>query len=379
MQVRRSGWGGIAWAVAVALGVIGAGALRAQNPPAGKKAAGKVPSKLRNQGGVPLKKALPNAADPLAKPQEKEKAEPAGSFHYRFKLIVFDGTALMTKYYPSRLGTTAPVILMVHEKDRSGKDFEDPILDLKGRGLAEHLQGQGYAVLIPDLRGQGTNQRRALSPKDWRQMVDDLQAAYHFLIDRHNRGELNLSKLGVLGVGEGANLASAWLSTSGGAVASEGRLSDASALALISPMAEGEGLRLGPVMAQLANRFPIQIIVGEHDPVSGDPVRAVQPIVKRSPQNKVEFKDSQFHGYKLLKLDPQVTSDLTKFFEGTIKYKAGEWEPRYNLNPVAYSDIEVVRHAKSQEGEPAKEAAPARKEAEPKAKAEAAAKKGEGK
>ncbi len=281
----------------------------------------------------------------------------------------------MTKYYPSRLGTTAPVILMVHEKDRSGKDFEDPILDLKGVGLAEHLQAQGYAVLIPDLRGQGTNPRRALAPKDWRQMVDDLQSAYHFLLDRHNRGELNVGKFGVLAIGEGANLAAAWLSTPGGAVASEGRVSDASALALISPMAEGEGLRLGQVMAQLANRFPIQIIVGEHDLISGDPVRAVQPIVKRGQQNKVDFKDSPFHGYKLLKLEPQVTTDLTRFFEGTIKYKTGEWEPRYNLNPVAYSDIEVVRHNRNQEAEPA----PAKKEAEPKANANPAAKKAEAK
>jgi hypothetical protein len=363
MQIRRSGWGGIAVTFAVALGMIGVGALHAQNPPAAKKAPGKIPSKIRNQGGVPLKKALPNAADPLAKPQEKEKGDAAGSFHYRFRMQVAEDVILMTKYYPSRLGTTAPVILMIHEKDRSGKDFEDPILDLKGVGLAEHFQAQGYAVLIPDLRGQGTNPRRALSPRDWRQMIDDLQGAYHFLLDRHNRGELNVGKLGILAIGEGANLAAAWLSTPGGAVASEGRVSDASALALISPMAEGEGLRLSQVMAQLANRLPIQIIVGEHDLVSGDPVRAVQPIVKRGQQNKVDFKDSQFHGYKLLKLEPQVTTDLARFFEGTIKYKTGDWEPRYNLNPVAYSDIEVVRHNRTQEAEPAA----AKKEAEPKA------------
>ena len=40
-------------------------------------------------------------------------------------------------------------------------------------------------------------------------MVDDLQAAYQFLVDRHNRGKLNLAKFGVLALGEGANLAAA--------------------------------------------------------------------------------------------------------------------------------------------------------------------------
>src|SRR5512142_1697026 len=265
MQVRRLGWGGIAVALAGALGTVGVGALRAQDAAPGKKATGKAASKFRDRGGVPLRKALPNAADPLAKagaggrPQEVEA--PLGSSHYRFKMTTFDGTTLATKYYPSRLGTTAPVILMIHERDRSGKDFEGPIADLKGRGLAEYFQGQGYAILIPDLRGHGTNTRRALAPKDWRQMVDDLQVAYQFLLDRHNRGELNVAKLGVLALGEGANLAAAWLSLPGGAVASEGRVSDISALTLISPMAEGEGFRLSQVMAQLADRVPIQIIV----------------------------------------------------------------------------------------------------------------------
>jgi len=76
-------------------------------------------------------------------------------------------------------------------------------------GVAEHLQGQGYAVLAVNLRGQGANVRKAPTPQDWRLMIDDLQAAYQFLVDRHNRGKLNLSKFGVLALGEGANLAAA--------------------------------------------------------------------------------------------------------------------------------------------------------------------------
>ena len=47
----------------------------------------------------------------------------------------------------------------------SRKDFEEPVAELKGQGLAEHLQGEGYAVLSMDLRGQGQNPRRALTPE----------------------------------------------------------------------------------------------------------------------------------------------------------------------------------------------------------------------
>src|SRR4051812_32010063 len=100
MRVRQSGWVGtklkLAVAAAVGLGMVcaGFGVARAQNPP-GKKAINKVRSKVRNQGGVPLKKALPNAADPLAKadagagPPEKEKSALTGSFHYVFKLAAY--------------------------------------------------------------------------------------------------------------------------------------------------------------------------------------------------------------------------------------------------------------------------------------------------
>ena len=66
-------------------------------------------------------------------------------------------------------------------------------------------------------------------------MVGDLQSAYLFLLDRHNRGELNLAKLGVVALGDGANLAAAWAYQPGAAITSEGRPSDLSALALRAP------------------------------------------------------------------------------------------------------------------------------------------------
>ena len=78
--------------------------------------------------------------------------------------------------------------MLIHESGRSRKDFEEPVLDLKGQGLAEHLQELGYAVLSLDLRGQGQNTRRALAVSDRPRLVEDLQAAYYFLVDRHNRG-----------------------------------------------------------------------------------------------------------------------------------------------------------------------------------------------
>ena len=207
MRDRRARW---AWttragvAILVALATIGVGTAQRvsgfQVRPA-KVAKGKAGAPK----GDPLKKGAP-AGDPLADPKIiPPNANPvAGTFHYRFKFRApDDGIALTANYFPSKLGIKAPVILMVHEKNQSSKDFEDPISDLKGQGLAEYMQAQGYAVMTFDLRGHGANIRGPVEAKDWKRMVDDLQAAYVFLVDRNNRGELNLSQLGVIGARRG--------------------------------------------------------------------------------------------------------------------------------------------------------------------------------
>ena len=94
------------------------------------------------------------------------------TFHYTFKLHSFDGTSLAASLYPSKLGSSAPVVMLIHEANRSRKDFEEPVSELKGQGLAEYLQAEGYAVFTMDLRGQGQNPRRALTSSDRPLMAD---------------------------------------------------------------------------------------------------------------------------------------------------------------------------------------------------------------
>ncbi|MGE3821329.1 MAG: hypothetical protein AB7I30_18105, partial [Isosphaeraceae bacterium] len=110
-----------------------------------------------------------------------------------------------------------------------------------------------------------------------------------------------------------------------------------------------------------------------------DTVKRVKAGVEKIRQNKVELYPSSLHGFKLLRLEPEATTHLAKFLEGTVKLRAAEWEPRYNLNPVAFTDVKVVRHkdpekeqAKEPEKEQAKEkemekakAAPPEKKADP--------------
>ena len=314
--------------------------------------------RLRNQGGAPLKKARPEAGDPLAKAdgnnanaKNKVGGNPpaSGIYHYTFKLHSFDGTALAASYYPSKLGSTAPVVMLIHEANRSRKDFEEPVTELKGQGLAEHLQQEGYAIFSMDLRGQGQNPRRALTANDRPLLAEDLQAGYMFLLDRHNRGDFNLAKLGVIALGEGANLAVAWAYHPGAAISTEGRPSDLNALVLLSPMPEGSGYVLRHVLASLAPRVSLALLAGSKDNASKDAVESVRQMVERTKLNKVELFPSSLRGYKLMRLEPKVTSAITRFLDSTIKLHPTEWEPRYNLTPITVSDILTSRQAKTPE------------------------------
>jgi Serine aminopeptidase, S33 len=335
--------GAFAWKSLIVLtGLVAlVGMALAQPPRQGRAARGQV----RNQGGVPLKKARPEAADPLTKMVGVPGKPAPGTFRYTLRLRSFDGAPLAATYYPSKLGSSAPVLMLIHEMGRSRKDFEDAVLDLKGQGFAEHLQGLGYAVFSIDMRGQGQNPRG--QRHETQQLVEDLQAGYFFLVDRHNRGDLNLAKLGVIALGDGANLVAAWAFQPGAAVTTDGRPSDLSALVLISPKPEGSGYVLGHLVTSLAPRVPLLLLAGERDNPSKDAVQSVQQVLQRTRLNKVELFPSSLHGYKLLRLEPKVTAAIFPFLETTLKNRPIEWAPEYNLTPVTISDPKMVLNTKS--------------------------------
>lgn len=339
-------------ALALTLALVGLLMAQAQPQPQPQRPARKGRGQVRDQGGQPLpkEKAKLDAADPLG------KAAPAaagpllpGTYHFNFRLHAFDGAPLAASYYRSKLGSTAPVVILIHESGRSRKDFDESVLELKGLGLAEHLQGLDYAVLSLDLRGQGQNPRRALPRGERPRVVEDLQAAYFFLVDRHNRGELNLSKLGVVALGDGANLAAAWAFQPGAAVTTEGHPSDLSGMVFISPMPEGTGYLLRNIMPSLATRIPMLLMAGERDVASKDAVQAVRPLVERGRLNKIELYPTSLHGYKLLRLEPKVTAALFHFLDNTLKNRAIAWEPQYNLLPVNVTEIQTVRHTRAED------------------------------
>ena len=103
---------------------------------------------------------------------------------------------------------------------------------------------------------------------------------------------------------------------------------------------------LGHAITALAPRVPLLLIAGERDNPSKDAVQSVRQNRAASRLNKVELFPSSLHGYKLLRLEPKVTSALFHFLETTLKNRPVEWEPQYNLTPVTFGDTQLVQNTK---------------------------------
>lgn len=319
-----------------------------------------LPKVRREPGDDPLKNAVNGAAAgaaaaPVAPPQPaKAKANanpnpnaprvPTWPFHYTLKLGGADGTALASEYYPARDSFEAPVVVLVHESSsgRASKDFAQPIEDLKGKTFAHHLQEQGFAVFVLNPRGGGENREAQSAAQTWRLKVADMQNVYRFLVDRHNRGELNIAKLGIVALGDAGNVAAAWAASPGGGVSNEGRLSDIGALVFVSPVAEIPGFPLSRTLPSITTRFPLLALSGDRDQASIQAVRDNQRVIERHRQSRAGYYDTSLHAGKLLTFFPKIATSIERFLDDPVKNRKIDWEPRFLLEPAAYGDIQLV-------------------------------------
>jgi dienelactone hydrolase len=169
------------------------------------------------------------------------------------RLNAADDTGISAAYYAA-ITNPAPGIILVHDYGKTRDEWST---------FVPALQSAGFAILAIDLRGHGESTRRLtaqgpkalayhnFTPRDFQDMLLDLDAAYDWLIAQPG---VNKNRIAIVGGGLGANLAIRY-----GAFNDE-----VAAFLLFSPGFIYQDVRTDDVIAKLGNR-PAHICVSQFD------------------------------------------------------------------------------------------------------------------
>jgi pimeloyl-ACP methyl ester carboxylesterase len=240
-----------------------------------------------------------------------------------------DGVEIAAVYYPTAGGKESIPVILLHEVGGSGADF---------KGLATYLQGQGFAVLVPDLRGHGgsTKVRGTSRDLDHKKMPNkmyqlmctqggDIDVCKEFLIRENNQEKLNIDKLCIVGAGLGGTLAMNWavVDWAWPVVGGVKQGQDIKAIAMLSPPYGEKGvtvtaaLRTHVILKELA----VYIAVGSGKPA--DDARKIHKPIDTA-RGGTEGEDVKKKFEKKLLLDPFETNRQGTQMLTTPELKMGD-------------------------------------------------------
>ena len=162
-----------------------------------------------------------------------------------------DGVQLQVAWFPGSLEKDSVPIILMHDWDGRGEDLG---------ALASYLQGQGHAVIVPDLRGHGNSlrirgnddpiDRTKMNKLEIATMSEDLETCKRFLMEQNNQGKLNIELLTIVAAGNSTIVAIDWAlkDWSWPAIAGRKQGQDVKALVLLSPVKQFKGLNINPAM-----------------------------------------------------------------------------------------------------------------------------------
>jgi len=180
-------------------------------------------------------------------------------------LTTRDGVQLAGTYLPGGKGNTSVPVGLLHAYKGDRRDF---------RRLALHLQAQGHAVILPDLRGHGASTRSTngtvLTPAsvNFQAMAtSDMEAIANLLVEKNNRQELNLDALCVVGAEMGAAVAIVWAAIDWSQPVGAPWGQDVKALVLLSPKVAFRNLKLSDALRNKAvtKELSLLILVGKEN------------------------------------------------------------------------------------------------------------------
>jgi pimeloyl-ACP methyl ester carboxylesterase len=235
---------------------------------------------------VVLVLALPAALAADEPPKEPPPPE-------EFSLRTSDGKTIVATFYASPKGKDAAAVILVHGHGGNRADFGN---------LALKLQAAGCAVIAPDLRGHGasTGGLNELLPTDYADMVRrDLETVKGFLLGRNNAGELNIERLGIVGVEMGSTLAVNWaaLDWSWPMLATGKQGQDVKAVAVVSPEWSYRGVRITEAMAQPAVQSQLAFLIvtgGRNAKLSAEAKRLYSALARHHAETTAIEKQTLF-------------------------------------------------------------------------------------
>ncbi|WP_029246600.1 alpha/beta hydrolase [Schlesneria paludicola] len=257
-------------------------------------------------------------------------------------LLTEDNFELKITYFKSTMKKNAPVAILLHGGKKGNRRNWTG-----SKGIASYLQEKGgFAVVAVDLRGHGDSvlpKRSELRKNDYQNMVlYDMQAVKEFLLEEHQKGNLNMNKLGIVACDFSTSVALAFTeidwerepyddSTTPEQRTPRGQ--DVQALVLISPELSTPGLAATKSAAVIRGRdLPVMIGTSEknaHD-LSAAKKLFDALVAKKKKDDKVSLKryPEDYRGMDLVLQDVQTQHDIVDFLDKYVKGFESPWRDR---------------------------------------------------
>lgn len=303
-----------------------------------------------------------NPAAPAAKKDgsdKKEENKPPEP--ERLTLETKDGVILNAVFYGPKKDVrepkrTVPVIL-IHGWGGQGAEFDF---------LARGLQTYGHAVIVPDLRGHGrslkmkqqggeekTLDAEKMTGKDLEAVVFDIEATKKVLLEKNNKGELNIELLCVLGAQEGCIIALNWamMDWSWPQLPAYKQGQDVKALILLSPTRQYKSLNANVAATNpvIGGKLSKLVAVGAEDTRANSDARRLfngferlHPPVPTDPEKRIEQQDLFFfpaetnlQGTGLLARELPVNRQIVGFIDLRLVKKADDYAWRERTKPLS--------------------------------------------
>lgn len=289
-------------------------------------------------------------APPAARAQRKEepKVPPVETVTLETK----DGVSLKCSWYAGTLGKEAVPIIMLHGAQGNRAMYDR---------MATILQLAGHAVAVPDLRGHGGSltvigrsdpiDPSTMRPQDYAAMLLDVEAVKKFLMEKNNKGELNIEMLTVIGADMGAALALRWAMQdwSWPQLPALKQGQDVKALVLLSPVRSFKGVNATEALAfpVIRDRMSIMVAVGANDPASFREAKRIYSGFERkrpepAPEERVQKQtlfwievDTNLQGVQLL--DPRLglEASIKRFIDLRLVAKKSDFPWQDRKSPLA--------------------------------------------